>query len=417
MPLTLRFITGFIIFFQLLAAWPGATWADNGAATPTPTAALLPGPTPTANALPENLAGEKLYTLDTVLGGKGSGPDELDDPEGICVGPGDNLYIADTNNNRIQVWTSDGKPVKSIGTFGISAMWRNDPQFDHPEGVLALPNGQVYVADTNNNRIVMLDPNGLVALSWGSQGSRHRQFNLPRVVAQDHYGNIWVLDTGNSRVENFTNDGKFNFAWGSLGSEGGHLNFPLGMALNQIDQCVISDSQNFRMEIFNDRTPANVNYSPVTDTSTGAVTMEPTPVTVAPVTVEGWYGDGPMQFKEPAGAVVTKTGLVVVADGVTGRLEIFNKSPFEFYGEWRAEDEKLNLASPPHFRGLACDSQNRLYVTDIQNDCVIRLKLVQTDQPFIQINVTPVLSPTPVPTFTPTPDESMPFGGQGFPIR
>ncbi len=416
MPLTLRFIIGSIIFFQLLAAWPGATWADDGTATPTATAVALPGPPPTASVLPENLAGEKLYTFDTVFGSKGSGADQLDDPEGICVGPGDNLYIADTNNNRIQVWTSDGKPVKSIGSFGISAMWRNDPQFDHPAGVLAIPDGQVYVADTNNNRIVLLDPNGLVALSWGSQGARHRQFNLPRVVAQDHFGNIWVLDTGNSRVENFTNDGKFNFVWGSLGSQEGHLNFPQGMALNQIDQCVISDSGNFHMEIFNDRTPANVDFSPVT-TASGDVTMEPTPVTTAPVTVEGWYGDGPCQFKEPAGAAVTKTGLVIVADGVTGRLEIFNKSPFEFYGEWRATDEKLNLPFPPHFRGVACDSQNRLYITDIQNDCVIRLKLAEADEPFIQINVTPVPTEAPSPTFTPTPDDSIPFEGQGFPIR
>jgi hypothetical protein len=119
----------------------------------------------------------------------------------------------------------------------------------------------------------------------------------------------------------------------------------------------------------------------------------------------------------PPGAAVTKTGLVVVAGGVTGRLEIFNKCPCEFFGEWQPEDFKLGLASPPHFRGLARDSQNRLYITDIQNDCVIRLKLVEAEQPLIQINVTPVPSPTAVPTDTPPPDGSMPYGGQGFPIR
>lgn len=347
MSFSLKFIAGLGTLCLLWAAAPGATWADNGTGSPTatPTPTALPGPTPTASALSSGWVGAKLYTFDTVFGSKGSGPGELDDPEGICVGPGDNLYIADTNNNRIQVWNSDGKPVKTIGSFGISATWRNDPQFDHPAGVLAVPGGQVYVADTNNNRIVLLDPDGLVVLAWGSQGSRHRQFNQPRVVAQDHFGNIWVLDTGNSRVSNFTNDGKLNFVWGKFGSKDGFFNFPMGMALNQIDQGVISDSGNFRMQIFNDRSPSNVNYSPVTD-ATGAVTLEPTPVDTSPVTVQGWFGDGPCQFKEPAGAVVNKTGMIFVADGVTGRLEIFNKSPFEYYGEWKAQDEKLGLASP-----------------------------------------------------------------------
>lgn len=416
MTFSLKFIAGLGVLFLLGAVVAPAAWADDGTAAPASTTAVTPDPAPTPTALPENLAGEKLYTFDTVFGTKGSGPDGLDDPEGICVGPGDNLYIADTNNNRIQVWTSDGKPLKSIGGFGISAVWRNPPQFDHPAGVLAVPGGQIYVADTNNSRIVLLDQDGLVVLAWGSQGSRHRQFNQPRVVAQDHYGNIWVLDTGNSRVENYTNDGKLNFVWGKFGTKDGFLNFPLGMALNQIDQGVIADSGNFRMQIFNDRSPSNVDYSPVTSAS-GNVTLEPTPVDTSPVTVEGWYGDGPCQFKDPTGAVVTKTGMIAVADGVTGRLEIFNKSPFEFFGEWRAEDVKMGLAAPPRFRGMACDSQNRIYVTDTQNDCVIRLKLIKADEPLIQIDVTPHPSAIPTPTFTPTPDDSSPFGGQGFPIR
>ncbi|HTC21653.1 MAG TPA: NHL repeat-containing protein, partial [bacterium] len=252
MTLLPKFTQGLLALFLALAAAPGVTWADNGNGTSAP----LPAPTPTppsgepspVNALPTTWVGDKIYTFDTLFGTKGSGPNQLNGPEGICVGPGDNLYIADTQNNRIVEWTCDGKPVKTLGSYGLSAVWRNEPEFDHPAGVLVASDNQIYVADTNNNRVVVLDPNGLVILSWGSLGTRHRQFTMPRVVARDHFGNIWVLDSGNSRVSNFTNAGKFNFTWGTFGTQVGSLSFPLGMALNNIDQGIISDTGNFRIQ-------------------------------------------------------------------------------------------------------------------------------------------------------------------------
>jgi hypothetical protein len=411
-----KYIPAFLILCSALVAVPGITRADAapGAATPLFTATVIVPPaalTPPPNALPKTWTGEKIYTFDTVLGSKGSGSNEVNGPEGICVGPDDNLYIADTQNNRILIWTCDGKPLKAIGSSGPSATWRNPPQFDHPAGVQVVPGGQIYVADTLNHRIVVLDSDGLVQLSWGSLGTRHRQFSMPRVVAKDHYGNIWVLDSGNSRVSNFTNSGKFNFTWGSYGTQDGALNYPLGMALNNIDQGILADSGNFRIQVFNDRTPSSIEQSPVT-TDMGSVSMESPPVNTTPVTVEGWYGDGPFQFKEPAGVAVTKTGWIAVADGLTGRVELFN-GRFEFRGQWKAADENLNLAAPPRFRGVACDSQNRLYVTDIQNNCLIRLKLIKPDSPVIAPKDNP--APTPIPT--PTPDDSSPYGGPGFPIR
>ena len=398
-----------------MAAAPTVTWGDNGNETSTPISTPLQ--TPSANALPKSWTGEKLYAFDTLFGTKGSGLNQLNGPEGICVGPDGNLYIADTQNSRILEWTCDGKPIKAIGSYGPSAIWRNEPEFDHPAGVLVVPDGQIYVADTQNNRIVLLDPNGLVNLSWGRLGTRRRQFTAPRVVVKDHFGNIWVLDSGNSRVSNFSNMGKFNFTWGTFGTQVGSLNFPLGMALNSIDQGILADTGNFRIEVFNDQSPSSaMDQSPVT-TDSGGTTVEPPPTNNSPVTVEGWYGDGPGQFKEPAGVVVTKSRMIVVADGMAGRVDIFNHR-FDFIGEWRAADENLSLASPPRFRGMASDSMNRLYITDIQNNCVIRLKPISPVSPEDSTESTPVVpTETPVPpTPTPTPDDSSPFGG-GFPIR
>jgi hypothetical protein len=235
--------------------------------------------------------------------------------------------------------------------------------------------------------VVVLDNHGLVTSSWGSQGIANGQFNMPRCITQDHYGNIWVLDTGNSRVQNFSRLGAFQFTWGSYGTDPGLFNLPLGMALNFIDQTVITDTGNSRFQVFNDQSSAATN--------------------TAPITVEGWFGDGPNQFKEPAGAVFTQKGWIAIVDGLNARLEFFDNS-FWFIGQWRAKDNILNQSYSPHYRAITRDSQDRLYISDIHNNSILRLRLIKE----------PLLSshpPTPVPT--PTPVDTNPYGGVGYPIR
>jgi streptogramin lyase len=366
--------------WALLCLLPGPSF--SGASQPLVENPLIPSPT----ALPWD--GKRLYAFDAMWGSKGSGPTQLNDPEGIAVSPDGRIFIADTGNNRIQVWSADGEPITSYGSFGTSADWRNPPQFNHPEAVYVHPSLQIYVSDTLNNRIVVLDNKGLVSTTWGTQGSATSQFNLPRAIAKDRLGDIWVLDSGNSRVQIFSNLGVFNSAWGVFGTDASSntatavLNTPLGMALNNIDQCLIADTGNFRMGVYNN----------------GGV----------PVTVQGWYGDdGPYEFKDPSGVAVTPSGIAAIADGISGRVVFYNSrnGDFEFLSEWRAQDDMPVSPSPPRFRGIACDPSGRLYVTDVQNDRVIRLKpLMAEGGPLIF-------------QATPTPPETSPFGGAGYPIR
>ncbi len=159
------------------------------------------------------------------------------------------------------------------------------------------------------------------------------------------------------------------------------MKVPLGMALNNIDQALVADTGNFKFQVVND----------------GGV----------PVTNEGWYGEGPFQFKEPGDVAITKDGLIAITDGPTGRVEFFNHR-FEFIGQWSAKDDILNDNFHPHFRGIAADSQGRLYITDVQDNAIVRIKPIKV----------PDAADTPPPlTPTPTPLEADPYGGQGFPIR
>ena len=76
----------------------------------------------------------------------------------------------------------------------------------------------IYVADKNNNRIDVFDTSGKYIKSWGSLGSGKGQFNNPADLAGDFpRGLIFVSDIGNNRVEKFDTNGKFLGMWGSTG--------------------------------------------------------------------------------------------------------------------------------------------------------------------------------------------------------
>ena len=77
--------------------------------------------------------------------------------------------------------------------------------------------GDVYVADTGNDRIEKFTSTGTFILQWGSNGTGPGQFNRPWGVAVDSSGNVYVTDTGNSRVEKFTGSGSFISQWGTQG--------------------------------------------------------------------------------------------------------------------------------------------------------------------------------------------------------
>ncbi len=348
---------------------------DIATATPTST------PTETPTATPGASSSRKLYTFDTLWGSTGSADNQLNDPEDIDISPSGKMVIADTGNNRVVIWDTDGQTLLNVGTFGTRADWRNPPQFNHPAGVFIDPTKKLYVADTLNNRIVVLDEHGMVLSTWGSQGNANGQFNLPRTITKDRYGDIWVLDTGNSRVQIFSALGSFNSTFGSFGTDVFLLNNPLGMVVNNIDQTIIADTGNFRFQVYN---PGGIG-----------------------VTLQGWFGDGPYQFKEPGGVILNNEGWVAIPDGLNGDVNFYNNRNglFEFIGRWKAKDEILTPNYNPHYRGIACDAEDRIYLTDIQNNCIVRLKPVNT--PSIKFDLNP--TPTPLPV--------NPYGGSGYPIR
>jgi len=81
-----------------------------------------------------------------------------------------------------------------------------DGQFSYPYGVAMDAAGNVYVADTDNNRIQKFTSTGTYVTQWGSPGTGKGQFNDPVGVAVDAAGNVYIADAGNHRIQKFALD-------------------------------------------------------------------------------------------------------------------------------------------------------------------------------------------------------------------
>ena len=78
--------------------------------------------------------------------------------------------------------------------------------------------GYIFVADTENFRIQKFNSNGGFIRTWGTQGPDNGQFEFPADVSASSSGDIFIVDTENDRIQKFTNTGKFIKKWGGPGN-------------------------------------------------------------------------------------------------------------------------------------------------------------------------------------------------------
>ena len=193
----------------------------------------------------------------------------------VAAGTGD-LYVADTNHNRILVYGPEGKLLARFGAGGGNGS-AGDGQgdFKHPAAIAVDGAGDSYVADTDNNRIVELSPTGAVLTEWGSRGNGDGRFHSPTGVALDAAGNVYVLDSENNRVEVFDSDGHFLEKWGERGIGPGEFSQPTAIAVDCDGDVYVADTNNNRVE----------RFDPVSPFGAGCLApgLWPPPLDVAPV--------------------------------------------------------------------------------------------------------------------------------------
>jgi ABC-type Fe3+ transport system permease subunit/DNA-binding beta-propeller fold protein YncE len=137
--------------------------------------------------------GEKLLTG---FGHSGNGPAEFSRPEGLCVDAQDRLYVADSCNHRIQIFSSDGKFIRAYGKPG-----KGKGELSYPYDICVDAAGRQYVCEFGNSRIQVFDANDQPIEIIGGPGLAPGQFNDPWGVALDSADNLYVADSQNHRVQ------------------------------------------------------------------------------------------------------------------------------------------------------------------------------------------------------------------------
>jgi hypothetical protein len=158
-------------------------------------------------------------------------------PTDVFIEPGQLMYVADTDNHRILVFQNDTNVLNTWGSWGTSP-----GQFKFPHGVVCDTSDNVYVADTDNHRIQRRDNGSGTWTTFGgtSAGTALGQFDSPLDVAMDASGNLYVADTANSRVQRRSSGGIWS-QWIGSGTGNGQVNLPRGLLFAASGDLYVAD--------------------------------------------------------------------------------------------------------------------------------------------------------------------------------
>ncbi len=251
----------------------------------------------------------------------------------IAIAPDGSVYVADTDFNRIQHFNGEGVFIGQWGHDGSG-----DGQFNEPSDIAIAADGSVYVADFRNNRIQHFTATGVYVGQWGSEGSGSGQLSNPKGLAIAGDGSVYVADSGNDRIQHFSGDGVFLGQWGSKGSGDGRFEFPTDIATAADGSFYVVDIYNHRVQHFN----ADGVY----------------------LNQWGSKGKGVGLFYYPQGIAMASDGSVYVVESDNHRVQHFSAAGV-YLGQWGHFGSNAGQFKFP--AGIAIAADDSVYVVDTTN--------------------------------------------------
>ena len=257
--------------------------------------------------------------VSTLAGGKEGFVDGLgtaaafNTPSAIALDHLGNLYVADTGNHAIRRIAPGGAvtTLAGNGSPGYADGIGRAAQFNGPVGIAVDDAGIVYVADTYNDRIRRIAQDGTVTTLAGTGKPNlfdgpgtAAAFDTPSALAVDHDGNLYIADTGNNAVRRLRPDGTVDtLALPPEAERRPALRRPVGLAVTRDGYLYIVASAGGRIL---QMTPTG-EFRPLEDAD-------------RPLEPNGFGSDGTVQLNGPRGIAVARDGSLVVADANAHRL-------------------------------------------------------------------------------------------------
>jgi trimeric autotransporter adhesin len=295
---------------------------------------------------------------------------QLYSPRGVALDSAGNLYIADAGNNRIRK-VSNGVITTVAGSGALGFLGDNGPatsaSIDIPQSVAVDSAGNLYIADTGNHRIRKVAGGVITTVAgWGDGGyggddgpATSAKLHAPYGVAVDSGGDIYIADTGNNRIRKVASgiittvagNGTYGYSDGGGNALNASLGLALGVSVDGAGNLFIADTNNNRI-----RKVTNGSIS-----------------TVAGSGASGFGGDnGPAtgaQLMLPQGVATDSSGRLFIADSSNNRIrKVANSVITTVAGngtDGYSGDGGLATAAQLHAPlGIAFDPARNVYIAD-----------------------------------------------------
>jgi len=255
----------------------------------------------------------------TIAGGNGIGNalNQLSNPTGVFVDSSGNVYVADQANARVLKFPpGSNSSTNGMQVAGSYRLGNNASELNDPTGIYVDRHGNIYVADANNNRIQMYKADstyGITVAGGNGQGDRATQLSYSTAVCVDSSGNVYVADYLNNRIQMFPAGSDsatpaVTVAGGNaMGSSSVQLNSPTGICLDRSGNLYVADYYNNRIQLF----------PPGSTSATHGVT-------VAGGNGEGYAAN---QLNNPTSVYVDSAANIYIADYLNNRIQEWSPSP------------------------------------------------------------------------------------------
>jgi len=271
---------------------------------------------------------------------EGSGEGGLSDPFGVAADAEGNIYVADSGNDRIEKFSPSGKFLSQFGEEGSG-----NGQLSDPRNLAVGAEGSLFVADHANKRVEVFSPGGQYLSQFGEAGSEAGQFGKgPGGIAIDEQGDVLVSDSSHDRIEKFSPEGEYLDQFGEAGSGNGQLSSPQGLAIDAHGAVYVTDLGNDRIEKFSPEGAYLAQF--------------------------GSQGSGEGELSLPWDVALDPSGSVWVTDAENDRIEGFSPAG-SFIGQFGSQGSGDGQLNGP--AGLAIDSAGDFLVADQYNNRVQKL--------------------------------------------
>ncbi|CAN1544661.1 Secretion system C-terminal sorting domain [Flavobacteriaceae bacterium] len=310
-------------------------------------------------------------------------------PYGVCSDAFGNKFVVDRDNQRIRKISPTGI-VSTIAGSGVSGYVDGigtSAQFNFPSGIAVDGAGNVYIADSANNRIRKISTSGSVTTIAGSTSGFAdgigitAKFNNPTGISIDNTGNILVVDNQNNRIRKISTTGLVSTLAGStpgyndgIGSAA-QFYYPVGICTDTSGNSYIADSSSHRIR--------KITPSGIVTTIAGNSVLGNT----------GGYADGigtSAFFSYPYGIAVDTSGNLYVADSGNSRVRKITPTGVVTTIVGILTDGTGNIATFYSPQGICTDSSNNILVADTYNHKIRKIVICNSsNSPVTSITASP----------------------------